>query len=136
MLSNQALGKNVKTLYLRGISESVVREAKALAARRGMTLAALVTETLARVIDAEPVDRERLPRSLQGDQDWYEANREKLLERYEGEYLVIVGQRVVDHDRDFGRLAGRVFHRMGRQPLFVPKCTGGDRRIAVATPRR
>lgn len=128
--------KKGKTLYLRGISESVVREAKVLAARRATTLTALVSEALARVIDSEHKEGGRFPQALRVEQNWYEANKEELVRRYEGEYIAIVDQRVLDHDRDFAALAGRVFGRMGRRPVFVPKCICGDRKVVVASPRR
>lgn len=128
--------KKTKTLYLRGMSESVVREAKVLAARRATTLTALVDQALTRFIDSEPQDTGRLPQSLRSEQDWYEANKEKLVKRYEGEYVAVVGQKVLDHDRDFGALAGRVFSRLGGRPVFLPKCLRGVRSIAVTSPRR
>ncbi|MDR7397448.1 MAG: DUF5678 domain-containing protein [Armatimonadota bacterium] len=43
-----------RTLYLRGLPEPLVREAKATAARRGITLAALVAEALRQVVDTPP----------------------------------------------------------------------------------
>src|SRR2546427_347005 len=42
-----------KTLYLRALPEVLVREAKATAARRGITLAALVSEALQWAVGSE-----------------------------------------------------------------------------------
>src|SRR2546422_14040 len=72
------------TLYLRALPEALVREAKATAARRGITLAALVSEALQRAVGSE-VGRGQSTRgkvTVQGlteSMRWFEENRERLL---------------------------------------------------------
>ncbi len=139
-----------KTLYLRGLPEDVVREAKAAAARRGVTLAALVTEALRRVVGGKPTGATRRAGSARAtrggeDQDaewgldesmrWFEANRARLLRRYRDQYVAILGGRVIDHDRDFDRLARRVFSRVGNRPVCIPKVTPAERVVRVPSPR-
>jgi len=55
--------------------------------------------------------------------EWYAENRARLLRRYPGQYVAIVGRAVIDHDRDFEALADRVFGRLGVRPLFMPRVT-------------
>ncbi len=107
-----------------------------MAARRGMTLTALVSEAVGRFVDPVPENNGELPQRLKPEMDWYEANRKMLMDRYEGEYIAIVNQKVIDHHRDFGSLASRVFRRVGRRPVFLPKCVRGGRKVVVASPHR
>jgi plasmid stability protein len=135
------------TLYLRSLPEDLVREAKAAAARRGLTLTAFVREALARAVGIETPaapareaprqtpPREVRPEGLEADMAWYESRRRSLVRRYRGEYLAIVNRRVADHDREFDRLARRMFRRFGVRPIYMPKCEGEERVVTVASPR-
>jgi hypothetical protein len=122
------------TLYLRGIPREAAKEAKAAAARRGMTLAAFVTEAMTRSIaqpgSATPSDL------LEADFAWYEAHREALSRKYEGRYVAIVDRAVVDHDRDFAALAQRVFLKFGMRSVLMPKVTRTEKTLRVRSPRR
>ena len=42
------------------------------------------------------------------NREWFEANREKLVEKYDGKFIAIYTQNVVDFDEDIGRLMKRV----------------------------
>ena len=121
------------TLYLRGVPTGLVRELKAQAARRGVTLTALAIAALSRALNAEPEDELR---PLEADMAWFEANRRHLLRRYAGEYLAIVDRKVIDHDRDFSALAARVFAKAGARPVFMPRCTAKDQIVHLRSPRR
>jgi hypothetical protein len=137
-------------LYLRSIPDDVVREAKAAAARRGITLTSYVSQTLAKDLglhdassapvgqgepDPRRTGRTSAPAGLEAEMAWYDSHRQSLLRRYRGEYVAIAGQRVVDHDHEFGRLARRVFKRYGSQPVCMPKVTEGERAVTIASPR-
>jgi hypothetical protein len=121
------------TLYVRGVPEHLVRAAKARAARRGMTLTALVIESLAHTVGAERDDEPRP--DLHADQAWYEANLDDLEDRYAGEYVAIVDAEVVDHDREFAPLARRVLARFGRRPVLMPRCVPHGRVVDLPSPR-
>lgn len=123
------------TLYLRGMPERLVRETKVLAARRRMTLSALVAEALAQALGDEGVPAERASSNLQADVAWYDANKRRLLSRYRGQYLAIFGAKVIDHGREFGPLARRVFEKLGPRPVFMPRCVPGERIVKVPSPR-
>lgn len=128
-----------KTLYLRALPEGLVREAKATAARRGITLAALVAEALQKVIGSRVGTGDRRAgagaRGLAESVRWFEANRARLLRRYRDQYVAIDRNRVIDHDRDFDALAQRVFARLGPRPVFIPKVTAEERVVRVPSPR-
>ncbi len=120
------------TLYLRGLPEAMVREAKAAAARRGITLAALVVEALKQTLPAETPAREA--DDLAHSMAWFQTHRARLLRRYRGQYVAILGERVIDQDRDFHALATRVFRRLGPRPVFMPKVTEEERAVRLPSP--
>ena len=122
------------TLYLRGMPKQLVREAKAVAARRGVTLASVVAEALGRSLDASAGpggDGDDLGASMA----WYQRHRARLLRRYRGQYVAIVSDKLVDHDRDFSELAGRVFDRIGLRPVYMPKVGEEPTGVRVRSPR-
>lgn len=120
------------TLYLRGIPARLVREVKALSARRGLTLKAFLTELMWREVGATP---EAGAGTLAEERVWFEQNRRSLTKQYEGQYLAIVNQSVVDHDKDFGSLAPRVFERFGVKPIFMPFCETKTETLKLRSPR-
>ena len=123
------------TLYLRGMPAHLVREAKAAAARRGCTLAGLLSEALERSLSGD-TPREAVSQGLEESRRWYHRHRERLRAQYRGQYLAVVGRAVVDHDRSFEALAGRVFARFGARPVWMPRVEPGEARARVRSPRR
>ncbi len=123
----------VRTLYVRGVPEDVVREAKALAARRGMTLTALVIESLRQAVD--PSGPLASSDALTLDQAWYDTHAEELARQHPDEYLAIVDGEVVDSDTAFSPLAQRVQERFGPRPVLMPKCAPGGRDVELRSPR-
>lgn len=120
------------TLYLRGMPRRLVREAKATAARRGTTLADVVSDALAKTLDSTPT--ETGTDMLAVEMAWYDRNKSKLERRYNDEYVAIVGGAVVDHDPDFSSLAERVFRKHGERSVFMPRI-GQDTRLHIRSPR-
>jgi hypothetical protein len=127
-----------KPVYLRGIPSDVVREAKAAAARRGVTLAGYVADALGRAVKQRDTARDvgaDMGSDLSREQRWYERQRERLAREYAGEYVAIIGQSVIDHDEDFEALAERVFASQGARNIFMP-LVASERRVArVRSPR-
>lgn len=121
------------TLYLRGVPTSVVRELKARAARRGLTLTALAIDALTRALGTESQGDVQ---PLEADMAWYDAHKRQLLRRYAGQYLAIADRRVLDHDPDFSALAARVFAKVGVRPIFMPQCVATDQVVHLRSPRR
>jgi hypothetical protein len=122
------------TMYLRGIREEVAREAKALAAREGITLTSLVERALERETRGARPAPARLS-EIARDIEWYEQNKAALLDRLEGEYLAIVDQAVVDHDPDLEALAARVAERYGARSVYLPLCRRSRRVADARSPR-
>lgn len=127
--------KDTATLYARGVPSELVRAAKATAARRGMTLTALVIESLRDAVRAEGSAERTSEPDLRADQNWYAANRQDLEEHYPGQYVAIVDGEVVDHDPEFPPLARRVLARFGRRPVLMPRCVPDGRVVDLPSPR-
>ena len=121
------------TLYLRGVPRSVVREAKAAAAREGVTLARWVTDRLAGATAGTPTSASTAE-DLRSDLAWYESNKAAFERKYSGEYLAIVDRAVVDHDAAFEALARRVFDKYGPRSVCMPRV--GRTVVRVRSPRR
>jgi|SRR3954469_14611712 hypothetical protein len=123
-----------KALFLRNVPTNLIREAKATAARRGVTLTTVVSEALARSLS---VDSQTLRPSgdLDSDMAWYRKNRAKLLRRYEGEYVAIIDGRVVDHASEFHDVATRVVARFGNRNIYMPRVQATDEVVRVRSPR-
>lgn len=128
-------------LYLRGMPRRLVREAKAEAARQGITLTAFVSQCLARALgrSASGDAQSLLPKDLRKSAAWFEAHKHELLRQYPGEYVAIVNEGVVDHDRKFDPLARRLFSSFGVRPILVPKLTPeiarGPEIVNIPSPR-
>src|SRR5690349_24914918 len=121
------------TLYLRGVPRTVVREAKALAAREGVTLAQWVT---ARMAAGTPmaVPERHSGGDLTADLAFYEQHRAELERKHAGEYVAIVDRAVIDHDPSFEALAARVFRKYGARSVCMPLV--GRAAVRVRSPRR
>lgn len=127
-----------KPVYLRGLPSDVVREAKAAAAQRGVTLAGFVAETLARAVrqrERDPEDAE-IAADFSSDIRWYERNRERIAHEYAGNFIAVIDRKVVDHDADFEALAERVFERHGPRNIFMPLVGAPKRKVHVPSPRQ
>ena len=109
-----------------------------MAVGQGTTLRGLVIEALedkVRAATPEPSTRDPFE-GLEAEIAWYEANRDELAERYDGEYIAVLDGQVVDHDADFGPLARRTFDQHGPRSVYLPRCQQGERRVRLRSPRR
>lgn len=65
---------------------------------------------------------------------YYLDNKEKLLKTYQGKYIAILNNRVVGSDKDFSKLAQRVYKRFGYQTIYMPLVEKEERIAEVPTP--
>jgi len=71
------------------------------------------------------------------NREWFEENRETLVEKYDGKFIAIHERSVVDFDKDIGKLMERVHRfqallrtvrRKGRERLLHAPREGDNRR--------
>ncbi|MGH7819377.1 MAG: DUF5678 domain-containing protein [Candidatus Binatia bacterium] len=130
------MARDSTTLYLRGMPTRLVREAKAAAARRGATLTKLITDTLESALQGGGERGQPIENDFDLDMQWYAKNRSRLVRQYDGEYVAILDERAIDHDRRFEALAERVFRKVGVRAVFMPHVRAGEERVHVRSPRR
>lgn len=121
-MSKPAQNEQVTTLYVRNIPVDIARQIKVLAAERSTNVAGVITaavEHFAARQQEAPTDDDA--GSLQADMQWYRRHQGQLLRDYEGRYVAILNQQVIDHDASFGALSRRVFARLGNRPVYMPK---------------
>jgi len=76
-----------------------------------------------------------VPHVFRREAAWYAEHRETLLDRYLGEYVAIVDETVIDHDREFMALASRVFARLGNRAIYMPRVQHDEPIVRVRSPR-
>jgi len=127
-------------VYLRGLPAELVRDAKAAAARRGVTLAGYVADCLARARAVGPGQAADEPDRLHDELRWFERARRRLVEQYPGQFVAILDRKVIDHDVEFEALAQRVFAAYGTRDVLMPQLpgaagAGSKRPLRLRSPR-
>jgi hypothetical protein len=82
-------------------------------------------------------DQDRAAERLEFEraQDFYERNHECIVSKYEGKYVAILHNKIVDSAADFSELAERVYGRFGYRDLFMPHVERRPRIVHVRSPR-
>jgi len=62
-------------------------------------------------------------------------NWEQLITAYSGCYVAVLGTSILDSDRDFSALAGRVYERFGYRRIFMPFIGRTQRVYRIPSPR-
>ena len=65
---------------------------------------------------------------------YYEANLDRLLQKYEGMHIAIMNDAVVDSDTTFDGLAGRVYGKYGYREIFMPEVRKEPRVVHLRRP--
>jgi hypothetical protein len=66
---------------------------------------------------------------------YFEENKPELLKRYQGMFIAILDDSVVDCDKEFCRLAERVYERFGYQTVFMPLVQERREPVRIPSPR-
>lgn len=77
------------------------------------------------------LDWDRAVQQIRVERDAYEQHKEEILGRYEGQYVAVLNGTVIDSDGDYGRLAERVFARLGRRVVLLIRATRESGRAVV-----
>ncbi len=66
---------------------------------------------------------------------YYERNKDLLTHKYNGEYITIWDNEVLDHDTSFSALAQRVYKKLGYVSIYMPFVTSKRRVLRFESPR-
>ncbi|MBI5144056.1 MAG: hypothetical protein HZA30_03190 [Candidatus Omnitrophica bacterium] len=66
---------------------------------------------------------------------YYEENRETLLKKYRDKFIAIFNNEVVDSDKNFSKLASRVYKKFGYQTIYMPFITAKEKIVKIPSPR-
>lgn len=73
--------------------------------------------------------------SLDVERKLYEDKKEKYLKDYEGKYIALQNEVVLDSDLEFSKIAERVYSKYGYKPIFMPFVTKEERTLRLRSPR-
>ena len=74
--------------------------------------------------------------SFEEGKAYYERNKVLLTRKYNGEYIAIWNNKVLDHDTSFSALAQRVYKKLGYASIYMPFVTSKRRVLRFESPRR
>ncbi len=66
---------------------------------------------------------------------YYERNKDLLTRKYNGEYIAVWDNEVIDHDMSFSALAQRVYKKLGYISIYMPFVTSKRRVLRFESPR-
>ena len=66
---------------------------------------------------------------------YFEANKKDLQKKYQNKYIAILNNKVVGSDKDFSKLAGRIYKKFGYQTIYMPFVSGQKRIVKIPSPR-
>lgn len=69
------------------------------------------------------------------EKKYYEENRETLLKKYRDRFIAIFNNEVVDFDKNFSKMASRVYKKFGYQTMYMPFVTAKERVVKIPSPR-
>jgi hypothetical protein len=62
---------------------------------------------------------------------FYRRNKVRLLHDYEGKYIALDNNHVLDNDSDYSELVNRVFSKFGVKPTFIVKVLPKERIVRL-----
>lgn len=66
---------------------------------------------------------------------YYLNHKERLLKAYKGKYIAILNNEVIGSDKDFSKLAQRVYKRFGYQTIYIPLVEKKEEVVKIPAPR-
>jgi len=121
-------------------NQKEIRESDCTAIEERIPAWAPIDDRLKRLEEKVKGLTEKLPQpeeitEFRGAKIFFEANRQKLLANYEGKYIAILNEEVVDADDDFSTLAERVYSRYGYKDIYMPKVERKGTILHIPTPQ-
>ena len=72
---------------------------------------------------------------IESGKKYFEANKKELLTKYEDKYIAILNNKIVGSDKDFSKLAERIYKKFGYQTIYIPFVSEQKRIVKIPSPR-
>jgi len=72
---------------------------------------------------------------LELSKKYYQEHKESLLKKYKGRYIAILNNKVIGSDKDFSRLAQRIYKKYGYQTIYMPFVNTREKVVRIPSPR-
>lgn len=66
---------------------------------------------------------------------FFERNKSEFVTKYSGMFVAILGNSIIDYDKDFSLLADRVYKKYGYQTIFMPFVQSQQATLRILSPR-
>lgn len=99
-------------------------------------LAQLIVEHYAPYYECSTEIDTRAKSAFEKGKEYYEKYKEFMTRKYNGEYIAIWDNEVIDHDTSFSELAQRVYKKLGYVSIYMPFVTSKRRVLRFESPRR
>lgn len=66
---------------------------------------------------------------------YFQEHKAQILEKHSGNFVAILDEAVVDHDRNFSELAKRIYEKFGYQTIYMPFVESEQRVLRIPSPR-
>jgi hypothetical protein len=74
--------------------------------------------------------------AYEGGKAYFQRNKDLLTYHYNGEYIAILNDTVIDHDANFSALAQRIYKKIGYISIYMPLVTLKRRVLRFESPER
>jgi len=81
--------------------------------------------------ESQPVDYIKFEEAKR----YFQENRAQILEKYKSNFIAILDEAVVDHDRNFSELAKRIYEKFGYQTIYMPFVESKPSVLRIPSPR-
>ena len=66
--------------------------------------------------------------------EYYKENKNELFKKYKGKHIAIINNRVVGSDKDFSKLAQRIYKKYGYQTIYMPFVEEKEEIVEIPSP--
>lgn len=66
---------------------------------------------------------------------YFQEHKAQILEKYSGNFVAILDEAVVDHDKNFSELAKRIYEKFGYQTIYMPFVESKPSVLRIPSPR-
>jgi len=72
---------------------------------------------------------------LELSKKYFEEHKASLIKRYKGKYIAILNNKVVGSEKDFSKLAQRIYKKYSYQTIYMPFIEEKEKIVKIPSPR-